>query len=77
MAVINPLCLFWLSCVHCRCAHLERQPSLDLVLKRLGDGAIEVGQDLHRQLGIDAVIADEIVQRVSQREADAALHTRG
>lgn len=59
-----------------RSIHLERQPRLDLVLQRLSDGAIKVGEDLHRQLRVDAVLADEIVKGVSQRIADA-VETRG
>lgn len=51
--------------------HLEGQPILDVLLQRLGDGLVEVAQDLHRQLRVDTLVADEIVERVRQGKADA------
>ena len=54
-------------------AHLKCQACLDLLLERLGDGLVEVGQDLHGQLGIDALGADQIVEHVHEREADAIV----
>lgn len=54
-----------------RTIHLELQTALDVLLERLGDGLVEVGQDLHRQLRADVPVADEIVERVRQSEADA------
>ena len=51
--------------------YLKRQARLDIGLQLLGDGPVEVGNDLHRQLRIHAGLSDEIVERVRQREADA------
>lgn len=56
--------------------HLELQARLDVLLQRLGDGLVEVAQDLHRQLRVDALIADEVVERIRQRKADAAKRVR-
>jgi hypothetical protein len=52
-------------------AYLERQSSLNLVSQYLRDAAIKVRQDLHRQLGLDATFADQVVERVRERHADA------
>jgi len=51
---------------------LERQPSLHLIRQNLRNTAIEVRQDLHRQLGLDATLADQVVEGVRERHADAA-----
>lgn len=51
--------------------HLERQPCLDLVLKHVCDGSVEVGEDLHRQLRVDASVRDEVIESVCQGGADA------
>lgn len=47
-------------------AHLERQARADLLLQDLGDSAVEVGEDLHGQLGIDAVVLDQVIEGVGQ-----------
>ncbi len=52
--------------------HLECQPRLDLLLQRLGNNAIELGEDLHGELGVDALFADQLVQGVCQSDAEAA-----
>jgi hypothetical protein len=51
--------------------YLERQPRLHLLSQHLGDAAVEIRQDLHRQLWLDAPLADQIVERVGQRHPDA------
>lgn len=51
---------------------LECQAGLDLLREDVGDGAVEVGEDLHGQLGLDAALRDEVVQRVCERAAQAA-----
>lgn len=51
--------------------HLERQPCLDLVLKHVCDGSVEVGEDLHGQLRVDARVRDEVIESVCQGGADA------
>jgi len=51
---------------------LERQPCLHLIRQNLCDAAIEVRQDLHRQLGLDATLADQVIESVRERHADAA-----
>lgn len=52
--------------------YLELQATLDILLQRLCDGLVKVAQNLHRQLRVDALIADEVVERVRQSEPDAA-----
>lgn len=51
---------------------LERQPRLHLLSQHLCNTAIEVRQDLHRELGLDAALADQVVEGVRERHADAA-----
>ncbi|KND87877.1 hypothetical protein TOPH_07523 [Tolypocladium ophioglossoides CBS 100239] len=51
--------------------NLELQAALDVLLQRLRDRLVEVAQDLHRQLRVDALIANEVVERVRQSEPDA------
>lgn len=51
--------------------YLERQPGLDLLLEDVCDRAIEVGEDLHRQLRVDAVVCDQIIERIRERRAEA------
>lgn len=53
--------------------HLERQAGLDLLLQHFGDGAVEVGEDLHGELGIDAVLGDQIVEGVRESGTDATM----
>ena len=38
--------------------YLELQTTLDVLLQRLGDGLVKVAEDLHRQLRVDALLAD-------------------
>jgi hypothetical protein len=52
-------------------AHLECQAGLDLLLESLGNGLVKVGQDLHGQLRVDALSADQVVEHVHECEADA------
>lgn len=52
--------------------HLELESRLDVLLERFRDGLVKVAQDLHGELRVDALIADEVVERVGQSEADAA-----
>lgn len=52
--------------------YLELKSTLDVLLKRLGNSLVEVAQDLHRQLRVDALLANQIVQRISQGEPDTA-----
>jgi hypothetical protein len=53
-------------------SHLEGHPVLDVSLQRLGNGLIEVAEDLHGKLRVDALIADQIVERIRKRKTDAA-----
>ena len=51
--------------------HLEGQPGLDLLLQGLGNNAIELGQDLHGELRVDALLSDQLVERIRQGNAEA------
>ena len=51
--------------------YFERQPRLHLISQHLRDTAIKVRQDLHRELGLDATLADQVVEGVRERHADA------
>lgn len=53
-------------------SYLERQARLHLLLQHVRDCAIEVGQDLHRQLGVDAGVRDEVIEGVCESGTDAA-----
>ena len=55
--------------------YLEGQPRLHLLRQGLGDATIKVRQDLHRQLGLDATLADEIIEGICERHADAVHYT--
>lgn len=50
--------------------YLERHPRLDLVLQHLCDTAIEVAQDLHRKLRLDAALSDQLVEGIHQSPPD-------
>lgn len=50
---------------------LKLQPGLDVLLERFRDRLIEIAQNLHRQLWVDAFIADEIVESIGKSQADA------
>lgn len=52
-------------------SYLERQARLHLFLQHIRDRAIEVGQDLHRQLGVDAGVRDEVIEGVCESGTDA------
>jgi hypothetical protein len=51
-------------------ANLERQPRLHPALQVERHGLVESGQDLHRQLRVDALIADEVVECIGKRKTD-------
>jgi hypothetical protein len=51
--------------------YLECQPRLHFFSQNLCNTAIEVRQDLHRQLGLDAPLADQVVESVCECHADA------
>ena len=51
--------------------YLERQPGLHLLRQNLSDAAIEVRKDLHRKLRFDAPLADQVIEGVRKRHADA------
>lgn len=53
--------------------HLELESRLDVLLERFRDGLVKVAQDLHGELRVDALVADEVVERVRQSEADATV----
>lgn len=52
--------------------HLKGQAGLDLLLKNLRNRAVKVGEDLHGELGIDAMLGDEVIEGICQSGADAA-----
>ena len=51
--------------------YLEGQPCLDLIRQNLSDATIEVREDLHCQLRLDAPLADQSIEGVCERHADA------
>jgi hypothetical protein len=51
--------------------HLELQPVLHVLLKRLSDRLVKGAKDLHGQLRVDALAFDEIVECIRQSEPDA------
>lgn len=51
--------------------YLERQPRLHLVCQHLRDTPVEVREDLHRKLRLDTALANQIVQRIRERHANA------
>jgi hypothetical protein len=55
---------------HGRSKHLKSQPGLDSLLQRLGNNAIELGQDLHGQLRVDPLVPDQLVQGIRQGDAE-------
>ena len=50
----------------CVRTYLECEPRLDLVCEHVGNGLVEVCEDLHGQLGLDAALGDQVVQRVRE-----------
>lgn len=53
--------------------HLELQSTSHILLQGFRDGLIKVAQNLHSQLWMDAGLADEVIESIRQRKADAAL----
>ena len=51
--------------------HLESQSSLDFILQSLGNDAVKLGEDLHGELRIDALLPDQLVQGVGQGNTEA------
>lgn len=51
--------------------YLEIHPRLNLLPKHRSNMLIEVGHDAHRKLRLDATAADQIIERIRQRETDA------
>lgn len=56
---------------------LERQPGFDILLERFRNRLIKVAQDLHRELRVDALVADEVIERVGQGEPDTITPRKG
>lgn len=54
-------------------AYLKRQARLDLVSEHVGNGLVEVGQDAHGKLRLDAALGDQRVERVCKGTADTVL----
>jgi hypothetical protein len=52
---------------------LKREPGLDLLGKGIGDGAVEVAENLHCQLRFDPAIVDQIIDSVDECLADARI----
>lgn len=57
----------------CAATHLERQPRLHLVCKHFCNSLVEVYEDLHRQLGLDAALGDEVVKSVREGTAETTF----
>jgi hypothetical protein len=53
-------------------ADLECEARLDLVGEDIGDGLVEVGENLHGELGLDTALGDEVVERVCEGTAQTA-----
>ena len=51
--------------------YLEAHARLDLLRQGVGDGFVEVADDLHGKLRLDLSVHDEIVERIRERGADA------
>lgn len=54
-------------------SHLEAEAGLDLVGQHFGDGLVEVHEDLHGKLRLDAALRDERVQRVCEGATETAM----
>ena len=50
---------------------LKRKSGFDLLCQCLRYGAIKIAEDFHRQLGLDATVVDQVIDRVYQGFADA------
>lgn len=57
--------------------YLECQPGLDLLLEDVCNRAIKVGQNLHGQLRVDAVVCNQIIEGIRERRAEAAVEPPG
>lgn len=57
--------------------YLELQTTLHVLLQRLGDGLVKVAEDLHRQLRVDTLLADQVIEGICQSETDAAAVSPG
>lgn len=54
-------------------SYLELQSASNILLQCLRYGLIKVTQDFHRQLRVDARVADKVIESVCQSQADAAI----
>lgn len=54
-------------------SNLEGQPGSHFLREHLGYHLVEGGENLHRQLRLDAAIVDQIIQGVGQGEAETAV----
>jgi hypothetical protein len=52
---------------------LECQARLDLLREHIGDGLVEVQEDLHGELGLYAALGNEVVERVCKGAAQTVL----
>ena len=55
----------------CRIIYLESQARANLLLQNLRDRSVKVGQDLHRQLRVDAVLRDQVIESVCEGSSHA------
>lgn len=56
-----------------RAADLESHARLDLIREHISHGLVEVDEDPHSQLGLDAALGDEVIERVCEGIPEAAL----
>jgi hypothetical protein len=52
--------------------YLERQARLDLLLQNFTNGSVEVAKDLHRQLRVDTMLRDQVIEGIGKRCSDTA-----
>lgn len=55
--------------------HLEAKVCLDFIREHLSHAAVEVRENLHSELRINATLTDEIVERISESNSDAVFTT--
>jgi hypothetical protein len=53
--------------------YLESQPRLHFLSQNLCNTSIEVRQDLHGKLRLDATFADQIIEGIRESHADAKV----
>lgn len=53
-----------------RQTYLERQPRFDFVRKNFSDASVEVREDLHSELRLDATISYEVVEGIGESHSD-------